>query len=52
MKVLRTYASPDKGVNINRILQQLVEIEMEKVVNNDKVNSPASHEKVTHGGDY
>jgi hypothetical protein len=52
VKVFRSYASPDKGININRILQQLIEIEMDKVVNSSNVNSPASHEKITLGGDY
>ncbi|MGD6874208.1 hypothetical protein ACQCU1_18765 [Sutcliffiella horikoshii] len=51
MKVFRTYAAPEKEVNIIRILQQLIEIEMEKVVNSSNVNSPASHEKIAHGGD-
>lgn len=52
MKVFRSYASPNKGVNINRILQQIVELEIDKVVNSSNVNSPASHEKITLGGDY
>ncbi|AGK52263.1 hypothetical protein B1NLA3E_02395 [Bacillus sp. 1NLA3E] len=51
MKVIRSYAVPNKAVNVQRILQQLIEIEMEKIVNTNSVNSPASHEKITLGGD-
>ncbi|MBL4953697.1 hypothetical protein JK635_16025 [Neobacillus sp. YIM B02564] len=51
MKVIRSYASPNKGVNLQRILQQLVELELERFVNNKTVNSPASHEKIALGGD-
>jgi len=40
------------GVNIRRFVEQLVEIEIEKLVNSSKVNSPASHGKITPGGDY
>lgn len=46
MKVIRSYAVPNKAVNVQRILQQLIEIEMEKIVNTNSVNSPASHEKL------
>ncbi|MCM3585550.1 hypothetical protein M3182_07285 [Mesobacillus maritimus] len=51
MKVIRSYAAPNKAVNVQRILQQLIEIEMEKIVNTKVVNSPASHGKITLGGD-
>ncbi|MGF6947706.1 hypothetical protein QF028_000199 [Neobacillus sp. B4I6] len=51
MKVIRSYASPNKAVNVQRILQQLIELEMEKIVNTNHVNSPASHEKIALGGD-
>ncbi|MCJ0931903.1 hypothetical protein MST22_12145 [Virgibacillus halodenitrificans] len=51
MKVKRIYALPDKGVNVQGILQQLIDIEVEKIVNTKHVSSPASHEKITLGGD-
>lgn len=51
MKVIRSYAAPNKAVNVPRILQQLIEIEMDKIVNTRAVNSPASHEKIALGGD-
>lgn len=50
MKVIRSYAAPNKAVNVQRILQQLIEIEMEKIVNTIS-NSPASHKKIALGGD-
>ena len=52
MKVIRSYATSSNGVNIRRFVEQLVEIEIEKLVNSSKVNSPASHGKITPGGDY
>ncbi len=52
MKVFRSYATPNKGVNIHRILQKIIELEIDKVVNSSNVNSPASHEKITLGGEY
>lgn len=51
MKVVRTYASPDKAVNVKQILQQLIELNLEKKVNTKGVNPPASHKKITLGGD-
>ncbi|WP_335545380.1 hypothetical protein [Neobacillus drentensis] len=51
MKVIRSYAEPNKAVNVKNLIQQLVNIELEKVVNTMSVNSPASHEKITLGGD-
>ena len=51
MKVNRIYAAPEKAVDVKKIIQQLVTIEIEKMVNNSSVNSPASHEKITLGGD-
>lgn len=52
MKVTRSYATSDKAINVKKFIQQLVNIELEKMVNTDTVNSPASHEKITLGGDY
>lgn len=51
MKVIRSYAEPTKAVNVNEIIKQLLELEVEKIVNTKKVNPPASHKKITHGGD-
>lgn len=51
MNVIRSYAEPTKAVNVNRIIQQLLESELMKIVNTKKVNPPASHKKITHGGD-
>jgi hypothetical protein len=51
MKVIRSYAAPDNALNVGNLIQQLVTIEIEKMVNNTTVNSPASHEKITLGGD-
>jgi hypothetical protein len=51
MKVIRSYAEPNKAVNVKNLIQQLVNIELEKVVNTMSVNSPASHGKITLGGD-
>lgn len=52
MKVIRSYAIPNEAVNVKRILFQLIELEIEKIVNTDDVNPPASHKKTTNGGDY
>jgi len=51
MKVIRSYATPEKAVNVKNLIQQLVTIEFEKMVNNRAVNSPAPHDKITLGGD-
>lgn len=51
MKVIRSYASPNKAVNVKKILQQLIELELDKLANNKQVNPPASHKKITPGGD-
>jgi hypothetical protein len=51
MKVIRTYAAPDKAINVKGLIQQLIHIELEKMVNTKPVNSPASHEKIALGGD-
>lgn len=51
MKVVRTYASSDKAVNVKLILQQIIELNLEKIVNTKGVNPPASHKKITLGGD-
>lgn len=52
MKVIRSYASLEDAVNVKRILFQLIELEIEKIVNTDGINPPASHNKITDGGDY
>ncbi|NHM33515.1 hypothetical protein [Neobacillus terrae] len=51
MKVIRSYAGPEKAVDVRTVLQQLLTLEIEKMVNTNSVNSPASHEKITLGGD-
>lgn len=52
MKVIRSFAASSNSIDMQRILQQIIELELEKIVNNKSVNSPASHKKITHGGDY
>ncbi|MCM0626620.1 hypothetical protein M5J14_19160 [Lysinibacillus sp. OL1_EC] len=52
MKIIRSYASSDKAVNASHILRQLIELELEKKVNTNAINPPASHKKINHGGDY
>ncbi|MFS0637942.1 hypothetical protein AB1K84_18725 [Mesobacillus foraminis] len=51
MKVIRTYAESEKAVDVRGLLQQLLTLEIDKMVNTNSVNSPASHEKITLGGD-
>lgn len=51
MKIIRSYASPNKAVDIKKVLQQLIELELDKIVNNNQVNPPASHTNITLGGD-
>lgn len=51
MKIIRSYASPNEAVNVKQILIQLIELEIDKNVNNKPVNPPASHKKITLGGD-
>ena len=52
MKIIRSYASPNKAVDVKKILQHLIELEIEKIANNKQVNPPASHNtKITIGGD-
>ncbi len=51
MKMIRSYATPDKAVNVKSLIQQLVTIEFEKMVNTRTGNSPAPHDKITLGGD-
>ena len=46
------YAYSNKFVSSERIAREACEIEIEKLVNSSKVNSPASHGKITPGGDY
>ena len=52
MKVTRLYANPEKAIDVRSLLTQLVHLELDKLVNTDKVNSPTSHGKMTIGGDY
>lgn len=52
MKVIRSYASTDDAVNVKRILLQIIELEIEKLVNTNDVNPSTSHNKITHGGDF
>lgn len=51
MQVIRYYATPDKAVNVQKLITQLIQLELEKVVNTTNVNSLASHEKMTLEGD-
>lgn len=51
MKIIRSYASPDKAVNIQNIIAEMLQLELEKMVNTTTVNSPASHERPTLEGD-
>ena len=51
MKVTRLYASSEKAIDVRSLLTQLVHLELDKMVNTDRVNSPASHKKMTIGGD-
>ena len=52
MKVTRLYANPEKAIDVRSLLTQLVHLELDKLVNTERVNSPASHGKMTIGGDY
>ncbi|MBD3108853.1 hypothetical protein IEO70_10800 [Bacillus sp. AGMB 02131] len=52
MKVTRLYANPEKAIDVRSLLTQLVHLELDKLVNTNKLNSSTSHGKMTIGGDY